>query len=82
MKFRFEPLAKTDLPLLFDWLNRPHITEWWDGPVSFSQVLEKYLPRLGGGTISSYLAYLNGVRSHRLHPVVRGGGAGRWLVAG
>lgn len=59
MTFHFEPLTEDDVPLLFDWLNRPHVAEWWDGPVSFSQVREKYLPRLGGGTVSPYLACLN-----------------------
>jgi hypothetical protein len=24
----FRPLTRDDLPLLFDWLRRPHVAEW------------------------------------------------------
>ena len=45
-QFQFRALTERDLPLLFEWLNRPHVAEWWDGPVSLTAVRETYLPIL------------------------------------
>ena len=28
--YRFRPLVPADLPLIADWLVRPHVAEWWD----------------------------------------------------
>ena len=28
-QFEFRPLTEADLPLLVEWLNRPHLQEWW-----------------------------------------------------
>ena len=27
---RFRPLRSNDFPILLDWLQRPHVKEWWD----------------------------------------------------
>ncbi len=59
-RFHFRPVAEDDLPLLFDWLNRPHVSEWWDGPQSFIEVREKYLPRVGSTSVCPHLALLDG----------------------
>jgi RimJ/RimL family protein N-acetyltransferase len=62
MRFDFNPLNESDLQLLFDWLNRPHVTEWWNGPTSLTQVRDKYLPRLGlDSSVHPYIAQLNGI---------------------
>lgn len=39
-------MTEADLPLLHDWLNRPHIKVWWgeDAP-SLEEVLHDYAPR-------------------------------------
>ena len=37
--FRFRPLTEADLPLLWDWLNRPHVAAWWRGEVSIDEGL-------------------------------------------
>lgn len=42
----FRPLIEKDLPLLFDWLNRPHLKEWWDGKQSLDDVRNNYLPKI------------------------------------
>ncbi|MEA2939047.1 MAG: hypothetical protein QOC56_2551 [Alphaproteobacteria bacterium] len=31
--YHFRPLSAGDLPLLQQWLNRPHVREWWGDPV-------------------------------------------------
>jgi aminoglycoside 6'-N-acetyltransferase len=39
----FRPLGPDDLPLLRDWLARPHVARWWVGSTA-----EDYLPALEG----------------------------------
>jgi RimJ/RimL family protein N-acetyltransferase len=48
-RFLFRPLTEADLPMLLDWLNRPHLQKWWrDEIMTTEQVREKYLPRITG----------------------------------
>ncbi|MDY7225041.1 GNAT family N-acetyltransferase [Hyalangium rubrum] len=42
----FRALSEADLPLLHDWLSRPHVAEWWEPTPTFEEVREDYLPRL------------------------------------
>lgn len=45
----FRPLVDPDLPMLCDWLNRPHLQVWWrEGLVTEAALREKYLPRIAG----------------------------------
>lgn len=60
IEFEFKPLTESDIQLLFEWLNRPHVVEWWDGPVSLGQVRDEYLPRFGCSSVRPYLAFLHG----------------------
>lgn len=45
-QFEFRPLAVGDIPLLFEWLRRPHLLEWWRGEQTLEEVRDKYLPRI------------------------------------
>ena len=59
MALRFERLTEADLPMLAEWLNRPHVAEWWADCQTLSEVREQYLPILtDGSTVLSYVAYL------------------------
>jgi aminoglycoside 6'-N-acetyltransferase Ib len=58
LQFDFTPVTESDLQLLFEWLNRPHVMDWWNGRTSFTEVRDKYLPRLG---LDSSIARLNGI---------------------
>jgi len=31
-QYQFRPMVPADLPLLRDWLARPHVREWWGDP--------------------------------------------------
>ena len=43
----YRPLAKTDLPLMADWLNRPHLRAFYQRePISLAAVAAKYGPRI------------------------------------
>lgn len=59
-RFEFRPLREEDLSLLRDWLNRPHLQEWWrEGETTLDAVREKYLPRVAGADAARpYLACL------------------------
>ncbi len=59
-QFEFRPLTEADLSLLFDWLHRPHIQEWWKRPSSLNAVREEYFPPDTGGAARPYFACLEG----------------------
>jgi len=45
----FRPLRRDDLPLLFEWLRRPHVAEWWrDVPPDLAAVEAEYGPCIDG----------------------------------
>ena len=56
------PLTEHDLPMLHDWLNRPHVVEWWGGEderLTLDEVLEEYRPRvLAEESVTPYIAML------------------------
>jgi aminoglycoside 6'-N-acetyltransferase-1b/aminoglycoside 6'-N-acetyltransferase-2 len=60
--FKFNPLVESNLPLMCDWLNSPHLQEWWrEGEITLDAVCEKYLSRINNkDTAIPYLAILNG----------------------
>lgn len=45
-QFDFRPLTEADIPMLYEWLCRPHVRQWWHGEPSAEEVREKYLPRI------------------------------------
>jgi RimJ/RimL family protein N-acetyltransferase len=55
----FRPLTAADLPLVASWLTRPHVAEWWDGPIALEVDLRQALAVLDGeaiGYVQSYQA--------------------------
>jgi AacA4 family aminoglycoside N(6')-acetyltransferase len=53
-------MTEHDLPMLHEWLNRPHIVEWWGGEEerpTLDEVVEHYLPRvLAEESVTPYIA--------------------------
>lgn len=47
-KFSFEPLSRSDFPLLSKWLSEPHVQRWWDESPDQEEVERKYAPRVEG----------------------------------
>ena len=76
----FRLLRRADLPLLHEWLGRPHVAAWWGAPPSLAEVEAEYGPLADGATdVHPYLALLDGepigyVQSY----VAAGAGAGWW----
>lgn len=55
-------MTEHDLPILHDWLNRPHIVEWWGGEEArptLAEVRGHYLPSvLDEASVTPYIAML------------------------
>jgi|SRR5271165_877218 len=61
MQLHFRRLTEADLPILTEWLKRPHVAEWWGGCESLDEVRKKYLPRTADiSTVTPYVADLDG----------------------
>lgn len=61
MKFEFRPLREADLPLLLDWLDRPHLLDTWGSERTLENMKEEYLPRIAGEDAAQpYIALLDG----------------------
>lgn len=62
--YTFSPLREADLPLLHDWIHRPHVAEWWgggDAGENLEDTKRKYLPRLQEGfSVKAYIALFSG----------------------
>jgi aminoglycoside 6'-N-acetyltransferase len=49
MRIAFRPLAETDFPALAVWLNRPHLTRFFQKlPITLAEIAAKYGPRVRG----------------------------------
>jgi aminoglycoside 6'-N-acetyltransferase len=45
----FRALDRGDLPMMYRWLNTPHVAEWWsDEGRSLDEIVAKYSPRIDG----------------------------------
>jgi aminoglycoside 6'-N-acetyltransferase Ib len=53
---RFERLTEANLPMLAEWLNRPHVAEWWADCQTLAEVREQILT--DDSTVLPYIAYL------------------------
>lgn len=42
----FRPLRRDDLPLMYRWINTPHVARWWDAAPSLAAVEQHYLPAI------------------------------------
>ena len=60
-RFTFEPLTLDDLPMLAEWLTRPHVAEWWDDRVALAELREDYEPAIRGDVAQQcYIVHYNG----------------------
>ena len=54
----FRAMRRDDLPLLHEWLARPHVAEWWDGVPTLVELENDYGPALDGRVaLWCYIAY-------------------------
>jgi len=76
----FRALRASDLPMLREWLGRPHVAEWWGAAPDDAEVEADYAPMLAdGSTERSYIALLDGAPLGYIQSyVVMGSGGGWW----
>ena len=48
LALRFRPVQREDLPLLHEWLQRPHVRRWWTDRETYDEVVARYLPAIEG----------------------------------
>ena len=64
MNVSLRPMLDADLPMLHDWLGRPHVLEWWGGgdpAPSLGEVIAQYQPRiLATERVTPYIATQEG----------------------
>jgi RimJ/RimL family protein N-acetyltransferase len=59
VKIDFRPLTASDLPLLYEWLQREHVRRWWTDRETYDEVVEHYLPQIEGSRPTDpYLIWL------------------------
>ena len=57
----FRPLARADLPMLHEWLRRPHVAEWWDGEPTPDELEADYGPAIDGrDSTRAYVVLVDG----------------------
>jgi aminoglycoside 6'-N-acetyltransferase len=47
-ELRFRPMAANDLPLLYEWLQRPHVKRWYTGHGTYEEVVAHYMSAIDG----------------------------------
>jgi RimJ/RimL family protein N-acetyltransferase len=48
VRIGFRPLTASDLPLLYEWLQREHVQRWWTDRETYDEVVQHYLPAIEG----------------------------------
>ena len=75
-------MTEHDLAMLYEWLNRSHIVEWWGGEEArptLADVQEQYLPSvLAQESVTPYIAMLNGEPIGYAQSYVALEAGGRW----
>ena len=76
-------MTEHDLAMLYEWLTRSHIVEWWGGEEArptLADVQEQYLPSvLAQESVTPYIAMLNGEPIGYAQSYVALG-SGDWMV--
>jgi aminoglycoside 6'-N-acetyltransferase len=57
----FRPMVAEDLPLLHEWLQRPHVRRWYLDHGPYEEVVDRYLPSIeGSDPTDHYIVLLDG----------------------
>lgn len=77
------PMTEQDLPMLHDWLNRPHIVQWWGGEAarpSWADVQAEYRPSaMATEGVTPYIAMLgDDPIGYAQSYIAMGSGGGWW----
>ncbi len=59
INFSFKPLQENDLDLLCQWLDKPHVKEWWNDHLTHDEIKIKYRARIGDTVVVPFIVYFN-----------------------
>ncbi|MEO8090349.1 MAG: GNAT family N-acetyltransferase [Gemmatimonadales bacterium] len=75
----FRPLGGADLPMLREWLARPHVAEWWSPTPSLGKVEQEFKPLISGeSTTRAYLVLGDGAPIGYIQSYVAKDSGGGW----
>jgi len=75
----FRPLDPADLHTLHDWLNRPHVAEWWQPTPSFAELEEEYAEHFARSSgVKPYVALADGSPIGYIQSYTAMGSGGGW----
>jgi AacA4 family aminoglycoside N(6')-acetyltransferase len=82
-KVTFRPMHEQDLPMLQEWIGRPHVREWWAGDeadIGAGEFRARYLPRvLAEDNVTPYIVTMDGRPiGYAQSYVAMGSGDGWW----
>lgn len=58
--FSYRPLEQADLPMLEEWLSRPHVSQWWGTPPTLDELRRDLEHDTAADVSWQYLALLDG----------------------
>lgn len=78
-RFSFRPLQMADLPMLHEWVARPHWTEWWGPAPTMAEVEAEYGAWINDATkVQPHIALLDGQPFGYIQSYVAMGSGGGW----
>ena len=82
-KITFRPMREQDLPMLQEWIGRPHVREWWagdDADIGAEEFRARYLPRvMAEENVTPYIVTMDGRPiGYAQSYVAMGSGDGWW----
>jgi RimJ/RimL family protein N-acetyltransferase len=57
MDFEFRPFGTEHVELMFDWLRRPHVAEWWGAPPNVDEIRDEFVD---GDSVHAFIVYYDG----------------------
>lgn len=75
----FRPMTTADLPMLHEWLQRPHVAEWWTPTPSWEEVQHDFASEtLAAERVSAYVALDEGMPIGYIQSYIAMGSGGGW----
>ena len=84
--FTFRPLTEADLPLVREWIARPHVAEWWNGEMDiYDDGTRQFIAFLEDVSFAYVQVYIEDLETHGIDQFIAvaanlGRGLGAQLV--
>lgn len=78
-EFSFTPLTTADIPMLHQWMTRPHWIEWWGLPGPLHEIEAEYGAYIADtARVQPYIAWVDGRRLGYIQSYVAMNSGGGW----